>query len=116
MSSLATSLIVFLCVSGGALVGLALQSVPPEHHWSAESKDVVKASMALIGTVSALVLGLLVAAAKGAYDTQRDELTALAANVSLLDRVLGHYGPEAQQARQLLHGAVAAALPHGPRY
>ncbi len=112
MSPLAVSLVVFLCVFGGALVGIALRRVLPEHHLSAETKDVVKGAMALVSTMSALVLGLLVASAKGTYDTQKDELTALSANVTILDRVLGHYGPESAEARGLLKGAVADTLAH----
>ena len=112
MSPLAISLLVFLCVFGGALLGIALRSVLPEHHLSGETKDVVKGSIALIGTMSALVLGLLVASAKGTYDTQKDELTSLSSKVSLLDRVLDRYGPEAADARRLLREAVAATLAH----
>jgi hypothetical protein len=33
----------------------------PEHHLNGDSKDVVKAGMGLIATLSALVLGLLIA-------------------------------------------------------
>jgi hypothetical protein len=112
MSPLAISLLVFLCVFGGALVGIALRRVLPEHHLSGETKDVVKASIALIGTMSALVLGLLVASAKGTYDTQKDELTSLSSKVTLLDRLLSHYGPEAAEARRLLREAVGATLAH----
>jgi hypothetical protein len=110
MSPIATSLVVFGCVFGGALVGTALRRSLPEHHLSGETKDVIKSSIALIGTMSALVLGLLVASAKGTYDTQKDELTSLAAKVSLLDRVLSHYGPEADDARRLLRTAVDATV------
>jgi len=60
MSPIAISLLFFLCVFDGALLGIALRRVLPEHHLSGETKDVVKASIALIGTMSALVLGLLV--------------------------------------------------------
>ena len=112
MSPVATSLVVFLCVFGGALVGIALRRVLPEHHLSAETKDVVRAAMALVSTMSALVLGLLVASAKATYDTQKDELTSLSANVTLLDRILGHYGTEAAPARALLKEAVADTLAH----
>ncbi len=112
MSPLSISLAVFGCVFGGALVGIALRTVLPEHHLSAETKDVVKGAMALVGTMSALVLGLLVASAKATYDTQKDELTSLSANVTLLDRVLGHYGPESAEARRLLKEGVADTLAH----
>ena len=110
MTPFSISLIVFACVFGGALAGLGLRAVLPEHHRSTESKDVVKAAMGLIGTISALVLGLLVASAKGSYDTRKDELTALSADVTLLDRVLAHYGPETRDARTVLRNAVAHAL------
>jgi len=112
MSPLSTSFIVFFCVFGGALVGIALRRVLPEHHLSGETKDVVKGSIALVGTMSALVLGLLVGSAKGTYDTQKDELTSLSADVSLLDRVLRHYGPEAGEARRLLKEAVVDTRAH----
>ncbi len=109
MSSVAISALVFACVFAGALLGISLRSVLPEHHRNVESKDLVRSAMGLIGTISALVLGLLVASAKGAFDTQKSELTALCADAVLLDRVLAHYGPEARQARELLRGNVADA-------
>lgn len=106
MGAIEISLIVFACVFGGAMLGMGLRSVLPEHHLSGDSKDVVKVSVGLIGTMTALVLGLLVASAKGSYDTRRAELTQMAANAILLDRVLAHYGPETAQARTILKAAV----------
>ena len=50
--------------------------------------------MGLVGTMAALVLGLLVASAKSSYDAQSNDVTQLSANVVFLDRVLAHYGPE----------------------
>lgn len=66
--------------------------------------------MGLLATMAALVLSLLIASAKGTYDTQSSELTQLAANAALLDRVLAHYGPEAKEARDLLRRSVARAI------
>jgi len=66
--------------------------------------------MGMVATMTALVLGLLVASAKNFYDTQSSELTQMAANVVLLDRVLTHYGPETKEARDLLRGAVVRML------
>ena len=106
MSSMAISWIVFACVFGGALLGMWLRAALPEHHRSTESKDIVRLGMGLIGTLAALVLGLLIASAKSAYDTQRSEFTQLSANLILLDRVMAHYGPETQEARDLLRRSV----------
>jgi hypothetical protein len=108
MSSLAVSGIVFVCVFVGALAGMYLRL--PEHHLGAESKDVVKLGMGLIGTMSALVLGLLIGSAKGSFDTQRNEFTQLSANVIYLDRILARYGPEAKEARELLRQAVSGVI------
>jgi len=107
MSPLITSVTVFGCVFGGALLGLLLRAALPQHHLSADSRDVVKLGSGLVGTMAALVLGLLVASAKDSYDAQRNELEQLAANVGVLDRILAHYGPETQDARAFLRAAVA---------
>jgi hypothetical protein len=92
------------------MLGMLLHAVLPQHHLSAESKDIVKLGMGLVGTMAALVLGLLVASAKGSYDAQGAELTQMSANIALLDRVLAHYGPEAKEPRALLRGAVSRLL------
>jgi len=101
---------VFACVFGGALLGLFLRSTLPDHHRSSESKDVVKLGMGLLATMAALVLSLLIASAKASYDAQSSEITQLAANVALLDRVLAHYGPETKDARDSLGRSVARAI------
>ena len=66
--------------------------------------------MGLVGTMSALVLGLLVASAKNSYDTQSAELTQLSANIALLDRGLALYGPETKETRALLRDVVVRFL------
>jgi hypothetical protein len=112
MSSLSISCIVFACVFGGTLLGMALRAVLPKHHLSDETKDVVKLGMGLIGTMTALVLGLLIASAKQSFDTQRNGLAQLSANCILLDRALAHYGPETKGAREMLRASVADMLQH----
>jgi hypothetical protein len=110
MSPIAISIIVLGCIFGGGLFGIILRRYLPEHHLSADSKDVVKLTMGLIGTMAALLLGLLVASAKSSYDAQSNELTQMSANFVLLDRVLAHYGPETSSARELLRGSVSRLL------
>jgi hypothetical protein len=110
MSSTSLSLIVFISVFGGALLGILLHRILPQHHLSNESKDIVKLGMGLVGTMSALVLGLLVASAKASYDTQSTELTHFSANITLLDRILANYGSETKEIRDLLRVAVTRVL------
>jgi hypothetical protein len=110
MNSTTVSLIVFACIFGGALLGIWLHAVLPQHHLSAETKDIVKLGMGLVGTMAALVLGLLVASAKGSYDAQSAELTQMSANIALLDRGLALYGPETKEERAMLRGSVVRIL------
>lgn len=110
MSAISASLIVLACVFGGAITGIFLRSALPPQQLNPDTKDVIRLGMGLVGTIVALVLGLLVASAKGSYDTQSSELTQLAANIGLLDRVLAHYGPEAKETRDLLHGAAIGMI------
>src|ERR1700758_2279328 len=106
MSALAISLIVFLCVFGGAMLGMLLRRYLPEHHQSADSQRIVNLGAGIIGTMAALVLGLLVASAKGNYDTQNNEVLDATAKIALLDRVLAQYGSESKTTREQLHQLV----------
>lgn len=99
----------FVCCLGAALTGLLLHKRLPDHHLDGESKDVVKLVMGLIGTMAALVLGLLIASAQSSYNAQAASLQKLAADVVHLDHVLALYGPETQHARELLRHDVALA-------
>ncbi len=110
MSSLTMSAIVFGCIFGGTLLGMLLRAVLPEHHLSGETKDVVKLGMGLIGTMSALVLGLMVASAKSSFDGQANGIATLAGKVIYLDRLLARYGPESADARQMLRDSVADTI------
>ena len=110
MSPMTIGCIVLACVFGGALLGMALRLILPEHHLSAESKDVIKLGMGLTAMMSALVLALLTNSAKSSYDAQRSEVTQLSANIILLDRVLAHYGPETKEARDLVKLSVAGMI------
>src|SRR5215467_12874501 len=97
LSSMAVACIVFGCVFTGALLGMFFRTLVPEKHLSSDTQDVVKLGIALIATMAALVLGLLVASAKSTYDTRRTQLLQVSADIILLDRVLANYGPETQE-------------------
>jgi len=89
---------------------MGLRSVIPHHHLDADTRDLIKLGVGLIGTMSALVLGLLVASTKGAYDTKKSELAQMAGNAILLDRVLAHYGAETADSRAQLRGMIAGMV------
>ena len=110
MTPWAISGIAFVCVFGGALLGMYCRTRLRQHHLSPESKDLVRLGVGLIATMAALVLGLLIASAKGAYDTQRSELIQMSSKIVILDRVLAHYGPQAKEARDYLRLTVVGML------
>ena len=64
------SVIVLACVLGGMVLGMFLRNRLPKHHLSGDTKDVVKLGTGLIGTIAALVLGLLIASANSTFQTQ----------------------------------------------
>jgi hypothetical protein len=110
VSSLDITCIVFACISFATLLGLFVKRWLPEHHMNADSREIVKLGMGFIATLTALVLGLLVASAKGTYDTQNSSVKELSAKVILLDRALALYGPDAKEAREALRRSIAAIL------
>lgn len=106
MGPLLTSSFVFACVLGGSFIGMFLRNRLPEHHLSGATKDVVRLGTGLIGTIAALVLGLLIASANSTFETQSTQVQQLTADIVLLDRTLAQYGPETAPARNLLRRAV----------
>ena len=118
MNSSFVGALVFACTFGASLLAACVRRALPEHHLGADTKDTVKLAMGLVATMSALVLGLLVAAAKGSYDTQRTAVIQMAGKAVYLDRLLAHCRPEAGEARatlrQGLEGAIAQIWPAGP--
>jgi hypothetical protein len=106
----AIALIVFACVFAGALLGMVLRVRVPDHHLGDSSKDVIRLGMGLIATMTALVLGLVIATAKTSYDRQDEAIKHSAAKILLLDRVLANYEPETKETRALLRRTVAERL------
>src|ERR1700692_2916620 len=106
MSAIALSCITFICISGGVLLGMFLRNTLAEHHLSTDAKDVVRLSTGLIGTIAALVLGLLIASAKDSYDTKNTQIKQVTFNIILLDQLLEQYGPDAHNLRIMLRAAV----------
>src|ERR1700693_6116114 len=102
------SAIVFVCILCGAFLGMFLRNRLPKHHLSGDTKDVVKLGTGLIGTIAALVLGLLIVSANTTFQTQSSQVQQLTADIVLLDRTLAQYGPETDSVRNLLRRAVAS--------
>jgi hypothetical protein len=106
MNYLLISLLAFALVFGGALVGMVVRPLLSESHLHPDSRDVVKMSTGLIGTLAALVLGLLIASAKSSFDQKTNQVRQLTATIIILDDLLAQYGPEAAPVRNLLRRSI----------
>lgn len=106
MNPIVVSLFVFAIVFSGALTGMAIRPLLSKRHLSSESKDVVKLTMGLVGTLTALVLSLVIASAKTSFDDKNSQIKHITAKIILLDNVLTQSGPEAVTARELLRKGI----------
>lgn len=106
MSPIQFAALAFVCILASAVCGVLLRSRLPEHHVSGDSKDVIKLSIALVATMSALVLALLFASTRTSFERTSGLVSRLTADITELDRILKHYGPDAQPVRAALRAEI----------
>ena len=102
MHTAVISSIVLALIIAGALLGAFFRTLLSEQHLDSDTKDVIKMSVGLIATLSALVLGLLIATGKTSFDARVTQVRQIAANAVLLDQTLAQYGNDAANARVAL--------------
>jgi hypothetical protein len=110
MTALGFAAITFACTLGCAWLGTMIRSKLPAAHLSKESQDVIRLGMGLVATMTALLLGLVTAAAKGSFDSQDVAVKNAAAGILTLDRLLARYGAETQPIRMRLKDVIAARV------
>lgn len=107
MKPLGIGTVVFLCTLAGALIGMWLRAILPEHHLRNESQDTMRLGIGLVATLTALVLGLMTASAKSSFDGLNNAIKNMAADLIATDRVLARYGPETKEIRATLKRVIA---------
>lgn len=110
MSHIAIGLIAFVAIFGGALVGIFAARALPEHHLSNESRNAISVSAAIVGTLSALVIGLMISTANSSFSTRSSEVSRIAVDIVRINRVMLRYGPEAEDARVQLRNYAKAKM------
>ena len=63
MTGIDFALVTFVCTFAAALVGMFVRNALPPAHVSKESQDIIRLGMSLVATMTALLLGLVTAAA-----------------------------------------------------
>ena len=106
MSAVTVSGIAFAVILASTVLGMFLRGILPDQHLSADSKEVVRLATALIATLAALVLGLLIASTRSSYEQTSSQIGRITADVVLLDRLLDEYGPDALPLRQMLRDSI----------
>jgi len=110
MDPFAVATITFVFTFVGAWVSMVVGSALPPSNLSKESEGAVRLGMGLVATMTALLLGLVTAAAKTTFDSQDETIRSSAVNILTLDRDLARYGPETATIRDLLRRTLAARV------
>lgn len=103
-------LITFAVVFAGGLLGLLLGRLLPEQYHNDDTQRIVQTATGMVSLIAALVLGLLVATAKGKFDSTYQLTEEFAAKLMLINRELVNFGPEGNDARALLRKYTIAKI------
>lgn len=113
LNSLQFAALILLALFASSLAGLWFGGRLRPDHLSPETRTLVSASMAVVGTMTALVISLLISSSSTSFLTRQASLRSLGADIVSLDDLLRRYGPEADPARaglQLFASAKMADL------
>jgi hypothetical protein len=110
MNSVQISILAFSLVFGGALLGICFSPFLRTNQLNAETRSHVQWVVGLLTSMFALLLSLQLSSGKTNFDTQEQDVSLLASKALMLDRILLHYGPEAQGAREALRESAVALL------
>ena len=106
------AVVVAVLVFLSGIGGLVYQAWDPKNEGVNETRDLINRLTGLVATMSALVLGLLIASANNFYNSQKTGLETVSARVLALDGVLRRYGPDAKPARDTLKELITGSYTH----
>lgn len=101
---LAIATAAFIC----AIAGFCVHKFFPSH--AAPSVDLIRAVSGLIGTLFAIVLGLLVSSSYATFNSHQADFDSLVTTVANIDLLLKHFPAESDQPRYLLKRMVLRLL------
>jgi hypothetical protein len=104
------SLVPLLVFILAALAGMALRSRLREKHKTEETTNLLRATITMLVTFAALVLGLLINSAKHSFDDANEAVHQFASAIVELNGALGTAGKPADPIRQQLIAYTAAMI------
>ena len=96
------AIVVWALVFAAGLAGMWIGARLPEGHRTDDSRNVVSNSMAMVSTLTALVLGLLLSVANTSFGDNQEQLMSTSSDIIRMDHLLRLYGTEAAGSRDLL--------------
>jgi hypothetical protein len=110
MDAFEIALMILLIILAAALVGVLFGQKLVPHHVTPETNRVISTSTAVVGTMTALVISLLISSASNSLSTRNEAVAKLSADIVQLDELLRRYGPEANAARTALQHYVKTRM------
>jgi hypothetical protein len=107
MDSIRRAVVVACLIFVGAVVGDLLQWLVPAHHLS-DARGVIATVQALVTSLLAIVLGLLIWTSHGVYAQQQAEAMTLMGQVLQLDVLLDRLGTDGPRGRACLRDELIA--------
>ena len=101
---LALATVAFMC----AIAGFYVHELFPSH--IAQSVDLIRSVSGLIGTLFAIVLGLLVSSSYATFNSHQEDFDSLVTAVANIDLLLKNFPDESDQPRRLLKRTVLQLL------
>ncbi len=101
---------VFALLCGGAGLGVLVKGWLPKEHQTPEAVQFMQLTIGLLATFAAVVLGLLTASVKDAYDRAALDRQQYALQLNLLDECLYDYGATANGIRADIVSYTAAVI------
>ena len=96
----------FVVVFGAGVLAMVLRAKIPDAHLVGGAQDAIRQALTLVATMTALVLGLLLASAQQQFAGDDSTMTEMAARLVYLDRLLAAYGPDTRPEREALRHYV----------
>ena len=104
------ALVSFGILFGCGVIGLAIGQMLPKDHLGENTLTMVRTAMGMLSILSAVVLGFLINAARTKFEAVSVQIEQFASDITILDRELRHFGPDASDTRDLLRRYTAAKV------
>ena len=96
---LLTAALTWVLAFAAGMIGIWIGERLPEEHRTDQSRAAVANSMGMVGTLTAIALGLLISVANTSFRDKQEQLMSSASDLIRMDHLLRMYGPDADGAR-----------------